>query len=93
MLNVKTDKEVKEKARETAHSLGMSLSAIINAYLAQFIRTEEVHFYLGGELKPSVKKRLNKLQKKHWRVRICPRRLRTRKRRSSTLIREIKNAN
>ncbi len=63
MLNVKTDKEVKEKARETAHSLGMSLSAIINAYLAQFIRTEEVHFYLGGELKPSVKKRLNKLQK------------------------------
>lgn len=63
LLNVKTDKEIKEKARETARSLGMPLSTIINAYLTQFIRTEEVHFYLEGELKLSAKKRLDKLQK------------------------------
>ncbi|PJA02340.1 hypothetical protein COX73_01265, partial [bacterium (Candidatus Gribaldobacteria) CG_4_10_14_0_2_um_filter_36_18] len=34
-----------------------------NAYLNQFIRTKEVHFYLEGELKPSAKRRLDRLQK------------------------------
>ncbi len=55
-LNLKAGKEVKEKAQKVAYELG-------NAYLKQFIRTEEVYFYLEGELKPSVKKRLDRLQK------------------------------
>lgn len=62
-INIKADKEVKEKAQKVARHLGMPLSTIINAYLNQFIRTKEVHFYLEGELKPSVKKRLDRLQK------------------------------
>lgn len=62
-INIKADKEIKEKAQKVAANLGMPLSTIINAYLNQFIRTKEVHFYLEGELKPSVKKRLNRLQK------------------------------
>ncbi len=62
-INIKTDKEVKERAQKVARDLGMSLSIIINAYLNQFIRTKEVHFYLERELKPSVKKRLDRLQK------------------------------
>ena len=62
-INIKADREIKEKAQEVARNLGMPLSTIINAYLNQFIRTKEVHFYLEGELKPSVKRRLNRLQK------------------------------
>ncbi len=62
-INIKADKEVKEKAQKVARDLGMPLSTIINAYLNQFIRTKEVHFYIEGELKPSVKKRLDRLQK------------------------------
>lgn len=62
-INIKADKETKKKAQKVARELGMPLSTVINAYLNQFIRTREVYFYLEGELKPSVKKRLDKLQK------------------------------
>ncbi len=62
-LNIKADRDVKQKAQKVARDLGMPLSTIINAYLNQFIRTKEVHFYLEGELKPSVKRRLDRLQK------------------------------
>ncbi len=63
VINIKADKEVKEEAQDIARKLGMPLSTIINAYLKQFIRTKEIHFSLEGELKPSVEKRLNRLQK------------------------------
>ncbi|OGY25285.1 MAG: hypothetical protein A2Z11_02885 [Candidatus Woykebacteria bacterium RBG_16_43_9] len=63
VIHIKSDKEVKEKAQEVARDLGMPLSTIINAYLKQFIRTKEVQFSLEGALKPSVKKRLDRLQK------------------------------
>jgi addiction module RelB/DinJ family antitoxin len=62
-INIKADRDVKEKAQKVARNLGMPLSTIINAYLNQFVRTKEVHFYLEGELKPSVKRRLDRLQK------------------------------
>lgn len=63
LINIKADPDVKAKAQKVAHDLGMPLSTIINAYLGQFIRTKEVHFTLEGELKPSVKKRLDRLTK------------------------------
>ena len=62
-INIKADKDVKQKAQKVAERLGMPLSTIINAYLNQFIRTKEIHFYLEGELKLSVKRRLDRLQK------------------------------
>lgn len=62
-INIKADRIVKEKAQKVARGLGMPLSTIVNAYLNQFIRTKEVHFYLEGELKPSVKKRFARLRK------------------------------
>lgn len=63
-INIKADSDVKKKAQETAKELGMPLSTVINAYLNQFIRTKEVHFYLPeGELKPAVRKRLARLSK------------------------------
>ena len=63
VINIKADKEVKKKAQGVAQELGFPLSTIINAYLKQFIRTKEVHFFVEGELKPAVKKRLDRLQK------------------------------
>ena len=62
-LIVKTDKEVKIQAQRTAKELGLPLSTLINAYLKQFIVTKEAHFYVQDELKPEVKKRLDRLTK------------------------------
>lgn len=61
-INIKADKDIKEKAQKTAKDLGLPLSTIINAYLHQFVRSKEVYFNIEGELKPEVKKRLNKLE-------------------------------
>ncbi|HEY4482800.1 MAG TPA: type II toxin-antitoxin system RelB/DinJ family antitoxin [Candidatus Paceibacterota bacterium] len=58
MINIKADRDTKIKAQKVAKQLGLPLSTVINAYLNQFIRTKEVHFYVEGELKESVKKRL-----------------------------------
>ncbi|MEX0918579.1 MAG: hypothetical protein WDZ85_01260 [Candidatus Paceibacterota bacterium] len=62
-INIKADKEVKEKAQTLARDLGLPLSVVINAYLKQFIRNREVHFALEGELKPAVRRRLDRLHK------------------------------
>jgi len=62
-INVKADRDVKAGAQKVAQDLGMPLSAIINAYLKQFVRTKEIHFMLEGELKPAAKRRLARLQK------------------------------
>ncbi|HEY4514605.1 MAG TPA: hypothetical protein VJJ22_00380 [Candidatus Paceibacterota bacterium] len=59
-INIKADKEVKESAQRVAADLGMPLSVVINAYLKDFVRTREVHFRLPGDLRPEVKKRLDK---------------------------------
>lgn len=44
MINIKADREVKKRAQELAADLGLPLSTIINAYLKQFVREEEVYF-------------------------------------------------
>lgn len=62
-INIKADKDVKDRAQKLAYELGMPLSVVINAYLKQFIRTGEVHFYTEGQLKNKVKKELNETQK------------------------------
>ena len=44
VINIKTDPKVKAKAQKVASELGFSLSALINGYLKQLIRTKTVHF-------------------------------------------------
>ncbi|MBI2625114.1 MAG: type II toxin-antitoxin system RelB/DinJ family antitoxin [Candidatus Nealsonbacteria bacterium] len=61
MINIRADQDIKSKAQRVAHDLGMPLSTIINAYLRQLIRTKEIHFSTEGELKPAVKKRLDRI--------------------------------
>jgi addiction module RelB/DinJ family antitoxin len=62
-INIKADKDVKENAQKVARELGIPLSTIINAYLNQLIRTKKVHFFVDKELKPSIKKRLDRLSR------------------------------
>ena len=44
VINIKADKTVKKQAQHIAERLGVPLSSIINSFLKQFIRTEEVTF-------------------------------------------------
>jgi len=43
IVNIKTDTEVKRNAQKLALELGLSLSAVVNAYLKQFVRNKEIH--------------------------------------------------
>lgn len=60
VINVKVDKEVKEKAKFLAKELGLPLSTIINVNLKEFIRSGEVSFSIEPKLKPEVWEKLRK---------------------------------
>ncbi|MDO8521207.1 MAG: hypothetical protein Q7S52_03765 [bacterium] len=63
MINIKTEKEIKEQAQKLAAELGFSLSALVTASLKQFVRTREVQFsalprmtpYLEGVIREAEK--------------------------------------
>jgi addiction module RelB/DinJ family antitoxin len=44
VINIKTEKEIKENAQSIAKELGITLSDVVNASLRNFIKTREVHF-------------------------------------------------
>ena len=44
LLNVKTDKKLKQDAQKVAQELGLPLGTIINAYLRELIREKKVIF-------------------------------------------------
>ena len=44
VINIKTDSKVKAQAQKVASELGFSLSALINGYLNQLVKTKTVHF-------------------------------------------------
>lgn len=60
VLNVKTDKDVKEKAQALAKHLGIPLSTVVNAYLKEFVYTGEFRIAREPELRPEVKRELRK---------------------------------
>lgn len=60
VINIKVDKEVKEKARVLADELGLPLSTIVNANLKEFIRSGEATFSLEPKLKPEVWKEVQR---------------------------------
>ena len=43
-IYIKTEKETKAKAQKIAKELGLSLSAIVNGFIKQFIKTKTVTF-------------------------------------------------
>lgn len=44
MLSIKIDKNLKEKAQEVAHALGVSLNAVINQNIKEFIDARQITF-------------------------------------------------
>ena len=62
VINIKTDKEIKKMAQKTAGDLGLSLSALINAYLRQFVRTKEAYFTLSPRMSPALENLLGKIE-------------------------------
>lgn len=58
VLNIKTDKDVKDEARRVASELGVPLSTVVNAYLKQFIRDKEVNLSLSPTMTPQLEKLL-----------------------------------
>ncbi|OGZ56319.1 MAG: hypothetical protein A3H64_00540 [Candidatus Ryanbacteria bacterium RIFCSPLOWO2_02_FULL_45_11c] len=56
IINIKADKETKEKAHKVARELGLPLSTIINAYLRQFTRNKEIYFSLSPRMTPGLEK-------------------------------------
>lgn len=48
-IYIKTETETKEKAQKVAKELGLSLSAIVNGFLKQFIKTKRVTFSASSE--------------------------------------------
>ena len=65
ILNVKVDKEQKEKAKAIALEMGVPLSTIINAQLREFIRTREFSIKMEPQLKPEVEKELIKMSNEY----------------------------
>lgn len=62
VINIKTDKEVKKNAQKVATALGFSLSAVINAYLKQFVRNKEVYFGLVPRMSSELEELLGKAE-------------------------------
>ena len=62
-LNIKTDREVKYKAQKIAKDIGLPLSAVVNAYLKEFVRERAVRFCVEPEIRPEVGKLLRKASK------------------------------
>ncbi len=59
VLNVKTDKDIKDRAQALAKHLGIPLSTVVNAQLKSFIESGEFKVTREPELRPSVIKELN----------------------------------
>jgi len=51
IINIKTEPEVKTKIQKIANELGISVSALINGYLKQVVRSQKVLFTIDE--KPS----------------------------------------
>ncbi len=63
VINIKADQEVKIKAKKIAKDLGLSLSAIINAYLRQFIRNKSVYFSSTPNMSKELENILGNIEK------------------------------
>lgn len=62
IINIKTDQEVKKTAQQLAQNFGLSLSAIINGYLKQFIRNKEIHFTIAPNMSKDLERLLGTIE-------------------------------
>ena len=50
VINIKTDKKIKDEAKKIVEEMGLSLSAVINAQLKQLVREQEMRFSLAPKM-------------------------------------------
>lgn len=62
IINIKTDKEIKKSAQKVVAELGLSLSAVINAHLKQFIKNKEVYFSVVPRMSLEMEKLLGEVE-------------------------------
>jgi addiction module RelB/DinJ family antitoxin len=63
VINIKADKEVKEEAQRVAGEFGLSLSAVMNSYLRQFIRSRELYLSAIPQMTPELESLLKDVEK------------------------------
>lgn len=62
IVNIRTDREVKENAQKLARELGLSLSDVISASLRNFIRTREVYISAVPRMTPELERLLGVIE-------------------------------
>jgi len=73
VINIKTNKEIKENAQKIAKDIGLSLSDVINASLRNFIRTREVYFSAIPRMTPEFERLVGKIDKDiKWKKNLSP---------------------
>lgn len=61
ILNIKTQKDLKEKAQSLASELGVPLTTVVNSYLRQFIRERKLVLEMEPKIKDSVMEKWRKI--------------------------------
>jgi addiction module RelB/DinJ family antitoxin len=62
VISVKVDKEVKASAQEVASSAGLTLSALVNAYLRQVAATRRIELYAPEQMTPKLEKLIEEVE-------------------------------
>ncbi|MBZ1356620.1 MAG: hypothetical protein KY054_02515 [Candidatus Nealsonbacteria bacterium] len=62
VINIKTEKEIKNNAQKLAKEMGFSLTAVINAHLRQFIRSKELCVSVVPKMSPRLENLLGKIE-------------------------------
>lgn len=63
VMSVKLDKAVKDSAQEVARSAGLTLSALVNAYLRQVVATRRIEFYAPEQMTPKLEKMITRVER------------------------------
>ena len=63
IINIKTDRDVKELAQKIAKELGLPLSTIVNAYLKDFIRNKSVNLAIAPRMSRQLESLIGRVEK------------------------------
>ncbi len=63
VISVKIDQDVKDSAQEVAKSTGLTLSALVNAYLRQVATTRRIELYAPEQMTPKLEKLISEIEK------------------------------
>lgn len=65
ILNVKIDKSTKDQAAKLAGQMGLSLSAVVNSFLRNYIQTQELHVTAAPRMTPYLEKIIDRARREN----------------------------